>query len=121
MKAFKIILAFMVLALVFCLGAIYNSLVSVAALENLAKDDGVEVHYVSTDTMKDAEEKYNFDGTPAGLYYSNTKTIYVDSNGYFDYAILAHELGHHYSVKQWNDHSEPIANIYGASILRSMQ
>lgn len=121
MKLCKIILGLMVLALMFCLGAICNSFVSVATLENLAKNEGVKVYYVSTDMMIDAEEKYNFDGTPAGLYYSNTKTIYIDSNGYFDCAILAHELGHHYAVEQWNDHSEPIANIYGASILRSIQ
>lgn len=121
MKTFKIVLAVLVVSLAFCLGMIYNSFNSIAQLEKLASDDGVKVHYVDTDTMRDAQEKYNFNGTPLGLYYSDSQTIYVDANGYFDYAILAHELGHHFAIKQWNDHSEPIANIYGASILRSTQ
>jgi len=93
---------------------------SINKLEQLAKEEEVALYYVTPETMCEMQATYNFAARPAGLYFSDSKMIYIASDCYFDYWVLAHELGHHFSIKAWGDHSEKMANLYGARILRSI-
>ncbi len=120
MKKYVIVLVALIAVLMFCIGYIVNSLISVSTLERMAEEEGVSVTYASTETMQQKQVEYSFDDTPAGLYYSKTTRIFIDSDMYLDYWVLAHELGHHYSIKLWGDHSERAADLFGAQILRDL-
>lgn len=119
MKRYAIIVLVIVLAiLMFCVGMILNSLIAVSTLESLAKTEGVLVYYVSTATMEKAQTEYNIDECPSGLYFSGTQQIWIDEWRYLDYWVLAHEIGHHFAIKEYGDHSEYAANVYGSKILK---
>ena len=120
MRKYAVVLFALIAVFMFCIGYIVNSLISVKTLERMAEEEGVSVTYASTETMQEKQIEYSFDDTPAGLYYSRSLSIFVESEMYLDYWVLAHELGHHYSIKLWGDRSERSADLYGAKIIREM-
>lgn len=96
---------------------VYREL-EIGALERIARAEGVPVFYVSYDRLQEiVKDSIEPGQSVAGCYLPGRKAIYVAIEYRNDYTILAHELGHHYGVILYGDHSEETANRIGKELI----
>lgn len=100
-----IIVALFLLALALCTYIIIR-LVSVADdLTLCAHEESVTVYVVSSGAMGTMSDLYGLNSV-YGLYFPDSKIIYVDKDAQCPFFSLAHEMGHHYAINYEGDRSE---------------
>ena len=100
------------------LGLLYAAFVhsKVDEMENIAKAEGVPVHYVDANTIT-AHPGISVKHV-LGLYDPKRNFIMIDERQKLDAYILAHELGHYFAIKHWNDCSEETADDIAVNLLK---
>ena len=107
-KLTKLSVIWVLMVALLVMGLLYAALIHVKVdeLEGIAKSEGVPVHYVGVDTILNHPAIHH---EAIGLYDVKRNFIMVDERQRLNPRVLAHELGHYYSIKHHGDYSEEAA------------
>lgn len=99
------ILIFLILSFVLSTAITVVGCMSVAALEQIASDEGVSVTYVSQEALDSIAQQFGH-RSAYGAYFHGSKQIYVSVSSPCPWWTLAHENGHHFAITYESDSSE---------------
>ena len=119
-KLKKLSIVWLITAVIAVFGLAYAFCVAhkVDELESIAKNENVPVHYVNAETIMNHPALQSMQCNAIGLYDVKRKSIMVDERHRLNPRVLAHELGHYFAIKFWNDNSEEAAEEICWNLIR---